>query len=73
MQTIETLDQAIHKLNSVVNDQMQTIDRLMRENRHLIAENDDLRMYLPVKLESTDQFLKEEQPCELLSQFSFSM
>ena len=68
MQTTETPEQAIHKLNSVVNDQMQTIDRLMRENRQLIAENDDLRMYLPVKLESTDQFSIEEQPCELLSQ-----
>ena len=57
----ETLEQANRRLNSVVNDQMQTIVRLKTDNKQLRAENHDLRSSLPVKL--------EPELCELLSPF----
>ena len=68
----ETPDQAIHRLNSVVNDYKLTIGRLKKEIGQLRAENVDLRRSLPVKLEPTDplsSFKKEPEPCELLSPF----
>ena len=66
----ETLEQANHRLNSVVNEHMLTIAGLRAEIKQLRADNDIFKRSLPVKLEPTDQLssIKEEpEPCETLS------